>query len=160
MPLADPKKSEEEKLQVGRDLFQADERTLDSASLRLRRRAGRPEALLEPKFQKLLFHGVNKIVLSTAFVECLFGQYTQWQYKSPKPLGLGLLAAKHTSHQFSAGAERKRKREDDDSSPAKRRRPQPSRPAWAFKRGDSGRSNARHAFIGHAVASRGLGTPQ
>ncbi len=159
MPLADPNRSREAKLEVAQDLFQADERTLDSASIRLRRRAGTRETLLEPKFQRLIFHGVNKIVLSTAFVECLFGQYSQWQRKSPKPIGLGLLGAKHTSHQFNAGAERKRKRENDESNPPQRRRPQPTRPAWVFKRGDSGRSNARHSFISDIVAERGHGTP-
>lgn len=160
VPLADPEKSEQEKRDVGRALFDADERTLDSASVRLRRRARCAEALLEPQYQRLLFNGVNKIVLSTASIECLFGQYGQWLHKSPKPLGLSLLAAKHLTHQFSAGGERKRKRlegEPDDGKAKKRRCTEGlARPAWVFRSGEQGRRNARHAYIGKVVGSRGL----
>ena len=160
VPMADPKRSREEKLSAAQDLMAADERELDSASSHLRRRVARAEELLEPHHQRLLFHGVNSIVLSTAFIECLFGQYGQWLRKSPKPLGLALLAAKHTTHQFSVGAERKRKRQlhdDGSADPPKTRCTEVMRrPAWVFKRGEQARRNARHQHISTEVASRGL----
>ena len=161
--IADPRTSPEEKLTASTALFAADERTLDSASIRLRRKAGTPETLLQDKWQKFMFHAVNKIPLSTAFVECLFGQYNQWQNKSPKPISVPLLAAKHVAHQFKAGSERKRQRAEDsqrDPDEPQAKRVQPTRPEWVFKRGEMGRMNARHRFMSTKIATRTLGATQ
>ena len=162
IPIADPGRSSPEKLAVAKALFQADERTLDLASIRLRRKAGEPAALLTYKYQRFMFHACNKIPLSTAFVECLFGQFNQWQNKSPKPISIPLLAAKHVSHQFNSGSKRRRERAEnsqrDPAEPcAKAPRFSPGRPEWVFKRGELGRQNARNKFIGHRIATRSLG---
>ena len=157
--IADPKASDASKLEASKKLFAADERTLDSASIRLRRKVGSAETLLLPKYQRFMFHAVNKIVVSNAFIECLFGQFKQWQAKSPKPVGVPLVAAKHVAHQFKAGSERKREREAvQPPSGIKRRRCVAGRPSWVFKRGELGRKSARHVFIGKEVMSRPLGT--
>ena len=163
VPIADPRRPSPEKLEVARALFAADERTLDTASIRLRRKAGTPAALLEDTLQRFMFHSVNKIPLSTAFVECLFGQFNQWQNKSPKPMSIPLVAAKHVAHQFKAGSERKRQRaeasqHDPDEPHAKAPRLQPTRPQWVFKRGEMGRTNARHRFISQKITTRSLGS--
>ena len=157
--IADPKASNASKLEASKKLFAADERTLDSASIRLRRKVGSAETLLLPEYQRFMFHAVNKIVVSNAFIECLFGQFKQWQAKSPKPMGVPLVAAKHFSHQFKAGSERKRQREaGQPPSGIKRRRCVAGRPSWVFKRGEFGRKDARHVWIGKEVMSRPLGT--
>ena len=161
VPLADPTKPRQEKLDIATSLIDADERTLDSASIRLRRRAGCAGALLEPCFQRLLFRSVNMIVLSTSFIECIFGQYGQWLRKSPKPLGLSLLAAKHTTHQFNVGSERKRERQEGELEVGKKKRRTEglTRPAWVFKHGEQAKRSARDAYISKAVASRGPRIP-
>ena len=61
VPLADPRTPIPEKLEVARALFASDERTLDTASIRLRRKAVTPTALVEDSWQRFMFHTVNKI---------------------------------------------------------------------------------------------------
>ena len=86
---ADPKISDYQRQQVASDLFDADERTLDESSLKIRKVSGSAEQLLADPFWLLfLFHAANKIPLSSAPVECMFASFKQWIRCSPKPMGL------------------------------------------------------------------------
>lgn len=159
VPLAHPDISQERKEDIARAFFQAPDQTLDRASRKIRACAGSPEALLEEFWQQFLFHTFNKVVISTAYIESLFAHYKQWMLPSNKPWSVPLLQAKHVNSSFTRGTSLKRKLAagaDADGAEAKRARVM-TRPAWVVKRGELGRQNSRHMFIGAAVRDRPLG---
>ena len=156
VPIADPDSPQELKLKVATQLFEADEKTLDESSIKLRRRTRLPATLLDPFWQAFMFHAMNKIGLSSAFVECLFAHFKQWQAGIPRPIGPALLISKHIAHEFKVVGERKRKREHGDSE-EERRKVYPRRPARVIKRGDCGMTNARHVYVGQVVRGRQFG---
>ena len=74
VPLADPETPTSHKVEIARALFVAAEDTLDpGVSLKVRRLAGTPEALLTQKWQEFLFHAFNNVVLSKAFCGVFVG---------------------------------------------------------------------------------------
>ena len=97
--MSDPRRSVDARRQSSVEFFDADEKTLDSAFLKLRRRTKNPEACLAPFWQAFMFHTMNKVPLSSACVECLFAHFKQWQIPSQKPLSPALVCSKHVLHE-------------------------------------------------------------
>ena len=158
VPLADPLLPDARKATILQELLDADPRVLDAASIRLRRRITSPEILQQPLWRKFLFHSVNKIGLASSFVECLFAHFKQWQDRAGRPIGVPLLSAKHVTHEFVAATGRKRQREAEREQGKRLARVKRvkliTRPVWAFKRGEQGQQNARHAFISRCILQR------
>ena len=164
---------------VAQAVFDVDERerALDCNSQKIRRKAGNPEALLNPWGQNFLVHLFNKVILSTAFVECLFAHFKQWCIRSPKPLSAALLQAAHvTSVMQRANADKRQRADDSSGRPLKRQRvmlqqgitghelettlsapPDASRkvkqhskrtrPGWIVREGEASKTNCRHVWI-------------
>ena len=121
--VGDPSCPRHVKWLVAQAVFDVDERALDRNSQKIRKKAGSPEALMNPWWQNFLFHLFNKVILSTAFVECLFAHFKQWCIRSPKPLSTALLQAKHVTSATQRANVDKRQRADDSSGrPLKRQR--------------------------------------
>ena len=157
--ISDPRRSVEERRQSAVELFEADERTLDGSSVKLRRRTKNPEALMAPFWQAFIFHAMNKVPLASAIVECLFAHFKQWQMASAKPMAPALLSAKHLLHESQKILERKQQRETP-ISPTVGTRPkkkQSLRPAWIMKTGDCSKRNARHEYMSEFVRNRPAG---
>ena len=109
VPLADPDLPRIEKAPIATALFAASHKVLDSGvSQKIRHLAGTADALLEPEWQEFLFNAFNKVVLSTAFIECLFAHFKQWVGRSPKPINTALLDAKHVTASFKRACAAKR----------------------------------------------------
>ena len=101
MPLADPDVPLHVKRNIADILFAVPEETLDPHfSLKIKKMVGEPEKLLGELFQLLLFVAFNEVVISTAFVECLFAQFKQLLLQIPKPPSVSLLAGKHMQSSF------------------------------------------------------------
>ena len=81
--VGDPSCPRHVKWLVAQAVFDVDERALDRNSQKIRKKAGSPEALMNLWWQHFLFHLFNKVILSTAFVECLFAHFKQWCSRSP-----------------------------------------------------------------------------
>lgn len=165
-PIADPSKDEASRLAAAHVLFAADERGLDKACLKLRRRAGVPGTLLEPFWRCFLFHAMNKIPVASALVELMFGAFTNWLRKCLKPIHVSLLAAKQCNHSALQALQQKRVRAaapqavpvaERGSEPRKRHRP---RPVWILKRGDCARRNGFHLFTRKHILLRQQGETQ
>ena len=94
--VADPDVEDAHKIDTCRALFSAPEACLDVGfSLKVKRLAQQPEALMSVDWQRFLFVSFNAVVVSTAFVECLFAHFKQWLTPIPKPMSVSLLQAKH-----------------------------------------------------------------
>lgn len=159
--ICDPHNSYETRLQAAVDLFAVDVRCLDSASVKLRRRAKRAENLMCPFWQKFMFHTMNKVPLSSACVECLFAHFKQWQMPSSKPLAPAFLSTKHVTHEALMSLTRKRDRMAGSRNGAKKKpRIQFRRPAWVFKTGECARRNAFHDYVGAKIRARPFGQSQ
>ena len=168
VPVADPAVPRQRKLDIAFQLFQTPPSALDVAvSLKVRKEVEREvgedapdsvkaEVLLGTFWQAFLYHSFNQVVVSIAFLECLFAHFRQWIIRSPKPISVPLLQAKHESSGFKRACDRKRNLPvvDHSESPVKRLRTKTGRPAWIFKRGELGRRTARHIFIGEVVEKR------
>ena len=132
---ADPKISDYQRQQVASDLFDADERTLDESSLKIRKVSGSAEQLLADPFWLLfLFHAANKIPLSSALVECMFASFKQWIRCSPKPMGLPNLQGRQITVGFTSANARKQARLVKNIHEKKKKTKTP-RPAWVLKKG-------------------------
>ena len=107
---------------VAQEVFDVDERALDRNSQKIRKKAGSPEALMNPWWQNFLSHLFNKVILLTAFIECLFAHFKQWCVRSPKLLSTALIQAKHvTSVTQRANADKRQRADDSSGRPRKRR---------------------------------------
>ena len=82
--VADPSCPRPVKWLVAQAVFDVGERALDRNSQKTRKQAGSPEALMNPWWQNFLLHLFNKVILSTAFIECLFAHVKQWCSRSPQ----------------------------------------------------------------------------
>ena len=162
VPLADPDLPRIEKAPIATALFAASHKVLDSGvSQKIRHLAGTADALLEPEWQEFLFNAFNKVVLSTAFIECLFAHFKQWVGRSPKPISTALLDAKHVTASFKRACAAKRANLDPAlAQPAKRRKGPAGRPSWVMKRGELSGCTARHVVIGTEIANRPVGMSQ
>ena len=75
----------ERSLEASGVVFDVAERDLDRNSQKIRNKAGSPEALMNPWWQNFLCHLSNKVILSTAFIECLFAHVKTVAHPQPKP---------------------------------------------------------------------------
>ena len=72
------------KWRVAQGVFDVDERALDRNSQEIRKKAGSPEALMNPWWQNFLFHLFNKVILSTAFIECFVCSFQTVVHPQPQ----------------------------------------------------------------------------
>ena len=108
---ADPKISDYERRLTADHLFDADEKTLDSSSLKIRKLSGSAINLLnDPFWSSFLFHAANKIPLSSAFVECMFASFRNWMRLTTKPMTIAGLQARYIPFAFTTANDRKRER--------------------------------------------------
>ena len=105
----------------------------------------------------------NEVVISTAFVECLFAQFKQWLLRIPKPPSVSLLAGKHMQSIYKISCESKiaRHATGDNGEVAEaaghRQRTKRRRPEWVFRRGERGCTKSRNVWVGQQVKKRGHG---
>ena len=91
----------EERLRVAHEFWNTNECCLDDAfSKKFRKMLTCAADLFSKHVQAFLYAAFAKVVLSTAWVECLFASFTQWLKKSPKGLTVASLAAKHCANSF------------------------------------------------------------
>jgi hypothetical protein len=159
VPLANPDTAIATKQAIADRLFAAPEATLDLAAQKIRRRAGDAATLQTRYWLRFLFHSFNKVVTSTAFIECTFAAFTQWIRVVPKPLGLALVQGKHVCSGMKRSTDSIQARCKVEGEPPLKKA-KLARPDWIVKRGEASCRNARHEFIGQYVADRPIGQQQ
>jgi hypothetical protein len=152
VPLADPDVAEDRKRELADRLFAEPDASLDASALKIRLKAGSASSLLLPFWQSFLFHAFNLVVVSTAYVECLFASYRQWIIGIPKPMSVVVLQAKHITSSFKRSHVDMMDRSRDHAIEAKRCKL--SRPPWIVKIGEGGRQTSRHAFFAEKISAR------
>ena len=111
----------------------------------------------------MLLAAFNEVVISTAFVECLFAQFKQWLLRIPKPPSVSLLAGQHMQSSFKRSCESKRARHATGNdggvgeAAGHRQRTKRRRPEWVFRSGEQGFKTARLVWVGQQVKKRGHG---
>ena len=130
VPLSDPDVPMTAKRKVADEFFAAGTCDLDPASKKIRDLLARQEDLFSEHWQSFLFHAFNKVVLSTAFVECIFAHFTKWLARPPKPWSTALLQAKHVSTSFKRTCQDKL----NLAEPHEKVRAQLKRPEWNYEK--------------------------
>ena len=164
--VADPECPRDRKWRVIGELFAAPESVLDSTSLKIRKCAGSPEALLHHWWQVFLYNFFNKTAVSNAFLECMFAQIKQLCHHSPKPLSAALVQAKQLCRNFQRANAAKRKWEETLALPNSVRVPSSAnrtkrpRPAWVIRKGEQRGCDARNEYCAKVIRERPDGETQ
>ena len=152
--VADPNVLRADKIIIVCQLFALSLCCLDAYfSAKIRALADDPEDLLLPDWQEFLFHAFNKMVLANARLETDFAHFKQWIIKSLKPLSVPHVQAKHVCSAF-LNSYRKDDVDPEREPEVEAKRTKMSRPSWAIKLREEGRSTARHTFIGNYIRRR------
>lgn len=162
VPLADPDTPRQRKLEIAQRLMACDDEALDPGfSRKVKSQADSAEALLEEGWQKFLYQSFNHVILSTAFIECIFAQYKQWFLRVPKPPSMGLMQGKHMSWGFRRACGVKRDRAGGVAAKSRPKvKTKTKRPEWVFRRGEMGARTARHIWMGKRIRARAPGVSQ
>ncbi len=169
VPCADPQAPMNTKIDNSRRLHHVNTCCLDSASLRVRQLSGSAEGVLAARFVAFLHALFNNIVLATSFLECCFAHFKQWMLRANHPMSVSLLQAKHVNSTSKRKLTELRNQlhqqwenpvGEQGATERMKAATKLTRPVWARKRGDSGRQNARHAFMGACIAEKSGGVDE
>ena len=142
--LVDPEAGDMKRRLVAADIFQERPCCLDSGCSARIRASMDVDSCLEEDFREFLHTTLERVVLTSTFIERKFSHFTHWTDVKGKGSSLSTLASKHVTRSFKDAVEIwKHRRLGEESCQSTNK----CRPSWRRKKDTTARLNGYHLFL-------------